>query len=131
MSCFSLTSSNNLVSCVCAGKCCIIYSQCKIKTHIKPLYNLIKHHLGTISDTLGYITSAQVIACVISELKQPQWWSVHSLFARARGVERSLWGEGLGYVCRRAFKLFCKQELEIKHQSWSWCEGWGGGVGGH
>lgn len=50
---------------------------------------------------------------------------VHFLFARARGVERSLWGEDLGYVCKRAFKLFCKQELEIKHQSWSWCEGLG------
>lgn len=50
---------------------------------------------------------------------------VHFLFARARGVERSLWGEGLGYVCKRAYKLFCKQELEIKHQRWSLCEGWG------
>lgn len=50
---------------------------------------------------------------------------VYFLFARARGVERSLWGEGLGYVCKRAFKLFCKQDLKIKHQSWSWCEGWG------
>lgn len=39
------------------------------------------------------------------------------LFAWASRVKRSFSGEGLGYVCKRAFKLLCKQELEIKDKN--------------
>lgn len=42
---------------------------------------------------------------------------VHFLFAWVSGVKRSFSGEGLGYVCKRAFKLLCKQELQIKDKN--------------
>lgn len=46
---------------------------------------------------------------------------VHFLFAWASGVKRSVSGEGLGYVCRKALELLCKQELESNHSAWGCC----------
>lgn len=34
-------------------------------------------------------------------------------------------GWRFGLCLQKALKLFCKQESESKHQSWSGCEGWG------
>lgn len=65
MSCPSLTSPGNIVSCLLVNIILFIASARiqVLKTHIKLVYSLIKDHLGSILDTLEYITSPKVIAC--------------------------------------------------------------------
>lgn len=60
---FFCPTSNNLVSCLLNALFIASARIQVLKTHIKLLYNLIKHHLGTVLDTLEYITSAEEIAC--------------------------------------------------------------------